>query len=440
MSTFVNANNTMHITSNLRNMFIDVAFDRINNHYRNKKQLSSHLLENKICKRLHEMFGPLPPSYVHNRLEFRNQQQKIFKALAEDKKNLVMQRSPEWFKMRENLISASDFHLAVGSLDKVTKGENKQLYKKKCGYESQDFTTAPAMLHGVKFESVACNIYSYQNNTKVTDFGLIQHPEHSFIGASPDGITSDGVMLEIKNPYSRIIHRGTGVPSEYYLQIQGQLEVCNLEECDYFECSFKFYKTTADFLSDKDDSNTYSKDLLEKGVIITYYDSKLQKTEYIYSDIYTTSNEKMEWVENTLNTYKKDSTKTVCNVEYWKKEYQNLIRVYRNKKEFEEIIFPRLNDVWSTILRYRNDKNSYMDEVVKTRTRRSNSNISIIDSQSSVGGDITPLSTSPQASSFMISLNMDEALANQNPTFELNPEEKKQLLKRMLQSSGMHSA
>lgn len=359
----------------LKNMLIDTTFDRINTHYKYLAG-SPKILEEKITKRLTELIGNIPNSYVKNRLVHRLGQQRILKTIRENPKNFVEQRSPEWFKLRENLISASDLYCAVGSLDKSTRGDNKQLYKKKCGYEPQDFVNSPAVLHGVKFEKVACDIYSTMMRTEVIDFGLIQHPIHSFIGASPDGITEDGVMLEIKSPYSRIIHRGTGVPPEYYLQIQGQLEVCDLEECDYFECAFKLYPNVMMFDQDTDDSCMYTKDLMEKGIIISYYDNKVQKTDHIYSEIYISDKEKKEWLDSTLLTMRKDLTKTISSVEYWRKDYQNTIRVYRNKKEFQEIILPRVQEVWDNILRYRDNKNAYMDEVVKTRRSYTSANTS----------------------------------------------------------------
>eukprot|EP00798_Chlamydomonas_sp_ICE-L_P023480 gene23480-biopygen11151 len=73
-------------------------------------------------------------------------------------------------------------------------------------------------------------------NVLVHEFGLLCHASKSFLGASPDGVTEDGVMLEIKCPWRRKID-GT-VPMQYYLQIQGQLAVSGLLECDYFEVEF----------------------------------------------------------------------------------------------------------------------------------------------------------------------------------------------------------
>ena len=53
--------------------------------------------------------------------------------------------------------------------------------------------------------------------TKIEEFGCIQHPKYNFIGASPDGINIEpncnrfGRMLEIKNIVNREI---TGIPKQ----------------------------------------------------------------------------------------------------------------------------------------------------------------------------------------------------------------------------------
>ena len=54
-------------------------------------------------------------------------------------------------------------------------------------------------------------IYEDMYQTKVGDFGCLQHKKHKFIGASPDGINVEhtnarfGHMVEIKNIVNRDI-------------------------------------------------------------------------------------------------------------------------------------------------------------------------------------------------------------------------------------------
>jgi len=64
---------------------------------------------------------------------------------------------------------------------------------------------------GILYEMVSVMVYEKKYNTRVADFGCIQHINHSFIGASPDGINVDpksdryGRMIEIKNIVNRDI-------------------------------------------------------------------------------------------------------------------------------------------------------------------------------------------------------------------------------------------
>ena len=76
-------------------------------------------------------------------------------------------------------------------------------------------------------------------------------------------------MLEIKCPYSREI---TGiVPQMYWKQVQGQLEVCDLEVCDFLECKITQYDSQEQFYEDGDEFTTEGG--LEKGAILVYSDS-----------------------------------------------------------------------------------------------------------------------------------------------------------------------
>jgi putative phage-type endonuclease len=150
----------------------------------------------------------------------------------------VPQRTPEWYKARETMVTASDIAQALGC---AKFGTQRTFFQKKCGApdEQSPFNaTLPPLKWGVMYEPVAQAVYSAANlGVKVHEFGLLRHPTLPFVGASPDGITELGVMLEIKCPWRRKIVEGE-LPSQYYYQIQGQLAVCGLEECDYFECEF----------------------------------------------------------------------------------------------------------------------------------------------------------------------------------------------------------
>jgi hypothetical protein len=108
--------------------------------------------------------------------------------------------------------------------------------------------------HGIKYEPLSAMIYEKKYDTKIGDFGCIVHPKHSMIGASPDGINIDihssryGRMLEIKNISNRNID---GIPKEeYWVQMQIQMETCDLDECDFVETRFKEFESEEQFYED----------------------------------------------------------------------------------------------------------------------------------------------------------------------------------------------
>ena len=99
-------------------------------------------------------------------------------------------------------------------------------------------------------------LYEYIHNTRIGEFGCIKSEKYKYIAASPDGINIKkdspyyGRMLEIKNPVSRNIN---GIPKkEYWAQMQFQLYVCDLKECDFFETKFVEYESEIEFKNDGD--------------------------------------------------------------------------------------------------------------------------------------------------------------------------------------------
>ena len=97
------------------------------------------------------------------------------------------------------MITASDFGSILGHSN---YGSSKSVLKQKCGLGAK-FRGNVFTRWGTKYEEVATEIYRIKYNTTVIEFGCLGHPKYSFIGASPDGITPDGIMLEIKVPKTR---------------------------------------------------------------------------------------------------------------------------------------------------------------------------------------------------------------------------------------------
>jgi putative phage-type endonuclease len=285
------------------------------------------------------------------------------------------QRTPEWYKFRHNLITASNAYKAFES--QATKN---QLIYEKC----QPLTTANTLdsdfveevkmvnvnssLHwGQKYEPLSVKVYEYIYKTGVEDFGCIQDDEYSFLGASPDGINTDiestryGRMLEIKNIVNREID---GIPKkEYWIQTQLQMKVCDLDECDFLETRFVEYADQEAFKEDVNPDKIYehydgtefvnvclSKDLKHKGIII-YFHTKEGKPYYVYKplDIIEPSHI-LKWEEIMLDMYQSDKYNyTYIKFIYWKLDQMSCVLVCRNRQWFEDNI-AELKTLWDIVL------------------------------------------------------------------------------------------
>jgi len=276
-----------------------------------------------------------------------------------------LQRTPEWYKFRWNLITASNAWKAFESQPTIN-----QLIYEKCQplkTNNEDFKDDPVKmvntnspLHwGQKYEPLSILLYEDKYNTKVEDFGCIQHSCYKFLGASPDGINVDkssdrfGRMLEIKNVVSREIN---GIPKkEYWIQMQLQMEVCDLDECDFLETKFIEYPDTQSFYNDtKMDENgnkklTLSLDDKPKGIILSFH-TKEPTPLYIYKpiDIITEDDIKV-WEESELDKYEAAPYNyTFMKFIYWKVEVFSCVLVVRNREWFKNNI-GQLGKVWKTI-------------------------------------------------------------------------------------------
>ena len=120
------------------------------------------------------------------------------------------------------------------------------------------------------------------------------------MGVSPDGINTDekspiyGRMLEIKNIVNREID---GIPKkEYWVQMQMQMNVCSLNECDFLETKFVEYNDYEDFL--KDGTFNTSINGNEKGIMICFIKDGIP--HYEYCPLGLNKNEFEEWEKKWL--------------------------------------------------------------------------------------------------------------------------------------------
>jgi putative phage-type endonuclease len=276
------------------------------------------------------------------------------------------QRTEEWYNFRNNMITASNAYKALEESQAV---QNQLIYEK-CNNkvissnnnDTVQYVNINSPFHwGQKYEPVAVMLYELINNTVITDFGCIQHNKYSYIGASPDGINTDksshlyGRMLEIKCVVSREL---TGIPKkEYWVQMQMQMETCDLNECDFLEIDFKEY----------DDYNTFNQDNLEndyeynnkiynnksnngnyKGMIM-YFGDDNGNPIYKYKPIGLTIKESIKWENAQMS--ENSNLMWIRNIYWYIKDISNVLVLRntvwfdRNKQGFEKI--------WDTIIHER---------------------------------------------------------------------------------------
>lgn len=105
---------------------------------------------------------------------------------------------------------------------------------------AEDNYVSPAMEKGIETEPEARKEYENSFDTEIRQVGFVIPDEgnkyHDWIGVSPDGLTHDNGMIEIKCPLMKTHFEyieGGKLPSEYRYQVQGQLFVTGLEYCDF---------------------------------------------------------------------------------------------------------------------------------------------------------------------------------------------------------------
>ncbi|MFL2976264.1 MAG: lambda exonuclease family protein, partial [Candidatus Thalassarchaeaceae archaeon] len=184
------------------------------------------------------------------------------------------QGTEQWLEQRKSFLTASDVGAVLGNCIFKDRGT---VHGQKIGTIFPEEQTE-AMKHGTLTEPEARREYERITGNKVVQFGLLTGTEMlHFIGASVDGITTDGIVVEIKCPYSRKIRPGV-VPSYYHDQVQTQLAVCDLDIAHYFE--YNSFDGTHNLVEIKRDSNWLSEN---KRILMDFWAGmELEKRLQIY--------------------------------------------------------------------------------------------------------------------------------------------------------------
>ena len=196
------------------------------------------------------------------------------------------QRTPEWYAQMATIISASE----ISQLFSSPRQRAKLVVSKTVPYPSRNQSLAVPSDHmsafdwGIRFEPVVKQIYEYKYKTIIKELGRLTHRTDPRCSASPDGLIyycpkqeRTGRLVEIKCPVTREIDGS--IPKEYYNQMQLQLHVTGLKECDYVEAVFA---SAYNFMEQKQGPGEYN------GIIalVRYAEVKNgQDFYYVYSPV-----------------------------------------------------------------------------------------------------------------------------------------------------------
>ncbi len=360
--TYLNDNLLTFYKHNFNEKLITHIKRNLDNGFSDKKK-------SKYIKRyLRKFYKSVMPkrSYLNNTSKKQPNKEKI-KAVIENVRNAPQpeQRTEEWYRFRYNLITASNAYKAFGS-----EAKKNELICEKCKEftysDSRSVNLETPMHWGVKYEPLSVMYYEHNYKTKVEDYGCIQHHQYKFLGASPDGINVDsssnlyGRMLEIKNPKSRKI---TGIPKDdYWVQMQLQMEVCNLNYCDFLETKFIEYESREEFI--KDGSFNLTSDNKLKGIIIQFI--KNNEVKYCYKPIDLNEDEFRVWETKQMDK-ENDGYLWLQNI-YWKLEEVSCVLVLRNKLWFSKCI-KYIEDLWKIVEEER-ISNKWVERKAKKRVKQ----------------------------------------------------------------------
>src|SRR5690554_3488230 len=151
--------------------------------------------------------------------------------------NMPAQGTDAWMRQRAGKITAS----VVG---KIVTGSGKDevlrdMVRESLGYP-RAFTGNVATEWGHANEDQARTEYAMETGIAVRETGFHLHPEHDWLGASPDGLVGQHGLLEVKCPYK--LRDADAVPDEllelddkhlYWHQMQCQMAVLDRAWCDF---------------------------------------------------------------------------------------------------------------------------------------------------------------------------------------------------------------
>lgn len=168
--------------------------------------------------------------------------------------------------------------------------------------------------------------------------------------------------------------------------MQLQMEVCNLDECDFLETYFKEFENLEVYLKEKHNYEYY-------GIILMFNDKNCNPI-YEYMPLYldNDTNEFDKWKKNMME--KNNDNLYIKEIYYYLDNY-SCVLVKRNKEWFNSII-DNFKDAYNIILNEKNN-NKYIKRIENKKNKKNknknninniNNNICLINTEKLVDAEI----------------------------------------------------
>jgi len=150
------------------------------------------------------------------------------------------QQSKEWFKARKHKLTGSNIGAALGVNPWKTPDDLiRQMVRDYHGAESE-FTGNIATEHGSLHEPLASMDYMGKTGNMVQECGFYVHPEHDWLGASPDGLIDEDGLIEIKCPFGQRnakppVFKSCADQPHYFAQVQTEMACTGRKWTDFYQ-------------------------------------------------------------------------------------------------------------------------------------------------------------------------------------------------------------
>lgn len=256
------------------------------------------------------------------------------------------QRSPEWFEARKKRLTASMVGGVLGHSPYMTRKDvMRRMIRDALGAEPE-FTGNVATTWGEFNENDALLDLRLTGNLIIEKCGF--YPYEDWLGASPDGMTSDGDVVEIKCPYGKMkdknpVFKPISELPHYYDQVQVQLLCTGAEQAWFYQWS------------------PYGDKLEPVSASEEWRDENMPKLRQFYAEF-------LHELENNADEYLRPKRKEIDTA-----EAHRMVREWEDLKEQIELLQGRQKDLLSDIVALAGEKDATIAGRKLTNVKRAGS-------------------------------------------------------------------